>query len=690
MIILIYVIALIIFSIYSSPNSKAQKICNTANCVAEASVFLSTMNQSVDPCNDFYGYVCGFSKKYMIDIPGIPNLSTSELMMLSFKRQIYSLLRESSLIKKLQTSSIQKMHTFFWSCMNTLLSQNRIDIINNLVTSLGGWTILELPTFKPSTWLAEKAEAAANSLGVFPFIKSQLLLNPFNSSARVFYISSPKELTNFSLKGNKLKNFTLNMIKVLDNAKFDNVSSKLMKIEIMWEKLKNESKRIYQTIKQKRRLFTASELQSKVNAIDFNFLSWLSLVLGYKVRGDEKIFISKRSMSYLIAFSYFTKHNKETMANYIALTTLQSVLRAPKYLYNYFTYNSVEGPKRFDYKPKWMDCIDITLDFLNPPIAALYLKKYYNKTTKENVMKIVDMIKKTFVQVIKSSNHFNHGTKKIAIKKMNNIVNLIGFPTYLFNTTVMDDIYKLFSVNETDFFGNMINARKILQNLKVNYFRKPVKRTEKLELLNLFETQAIFRNLYVTLVILPGFMRSPAFDNRFKLIHNLGSLGFVISHELSHAYFPPRKADGTSGVWWEGKEDGHHIKNIKKCLLDKFNRYTVGGKHMNLNEFVINEIFADTSGIQILYETFKALSRSDSMKSTGKLPGLQLTQDQLFFVSNMRHACKKSRLKANLNAKHPPSDMRILARLSNTKAFAKAFNCPPNSNYNPSKRCVIW
>lgn len=151
-IILIDVIALVIFSIYypSYSNSKEQKICNTANCVAEASVILSLMNQSVDPCNDFYGYVCGFSKKYMIDIPGISRINTHRLMILSFKREIYSLLQDSAFINELQSSSIQKMHTFFWSCMNILPSLNRIQIINNLITSLGGWTILKLPTFDSS------------------------------------------------------------------------------------------------------------------------------------------------------------------------------------------------------------------------------------------------------------------------------------------------------------------------------------------------------------------------------------------------------------------------------------------------------------------------------------------------------------------------------------------------------------
>ncbi|XP_040079228.1 neprilysin-2-like [Ixodes scapularis] len=52
-------------SLLQEENSR-KKVCNTDVCQHEADLILSAINNTVDPCQDFYGFVCG---KWLLSNP---------------------------------------------------------------------------------------------------------------------------------------------------------------------------------------------------------------------------------------------------------------------------------------------------------------------------------------------------------------------------------------------------------------------------------------------------------------------------------------------------------------------------------------------------------------------------------------------------------------------------------------------
>ena len=76
------------------------------------------------------------------------------------------------------------------------------------------------------------------------------------------------------------------------------------------------------------------------------------------------------------------------------------------------------------------------------------------------------------------------------------------------------------------------------------------------------------------------------------------------------------------------------------------------------------------------------------------LPGLNLTDEQLFFIGFAQTWCTKTTpemIRQSLNADtHAPAKYRVIGTLSNMAEFAKAFKCPEGSPMNPGKRCQIW
>lgn len=66
----------------------------------------------------------------------------------------------------------------------------------------------------------------------------------------------------------------------------------------------------------------------------------------------------------------------------------------------------------------------------------------------------------------------------------------------------------------------------------------------------------------------------------------------------------------------------------------------------------------------------------------------------MFFISFANIWCSNERKeyvkKIILSDEHSPPKFRVNGVVSNSKEFAKAFNCPANSKMNPSAKCKVW
>jgi predicted metalloendopeptidase len=76
------------------------------------------------------------------------------------------------------------------------------------------------------------------------------------------------------------------------------------------------------------------------------------------------------------------------------------------------------------------------------------------------------------------------------------------------------------------------------------------------------------------------------------------------------------------------------------------------------------------------------------------LPGLNFTQNQLFFINFGQIWCGKYRdqslITRIMTHEHPPGEFRVMGSTSNFDEFAKAFKCKPNQVNNPEKKCSLW
>lgn len=77
-----------------------------------------------------------------------------------------------------------------------------------------------------------------------------------------------------------------------------------------------------------------------------------------------------------------------------------------------------------------------------------------------------------------------------------------------------------------------------------------------------------------------------------------------------------------------------------------------------------------------------------------KLPGLNNTSGQLFWISAAQTWCSLTRpeaLKQQITLDpHSPDEFRVIGPLSNLKEFSEEFECPEAAAMNPEQKCDVW
>lgn len=101
---------------------------------------------------------------------------------------------------------------------------------------------------------------------------------------------------------------------------------------------------------------------------------------------------------------------------------------------------------------------------------------------------------------------------------------------------------------------------------------------------------------------------------------------------------------------------------------------------------------ADNGGIKTAYKAYSRWVERHGMED--RLPGIDYTPNQLFWISNAQVWCGKFR-EEYLNSlilvdPHSPARFRIIGPFSNSEDFSRDFNCRPGSYMNPETKCTVW
>jgi len=290
-------------------------------------------------------------------------------------------------------------------------------------------------------------------------------------------------------------------------------------------------------------------------------------------------------------------------------------------------------------------------------------------------------------------------SRTIAVKKVRAIVDKIGYPTWMANDDVIDQMYSTLRIDVNNYLGNLI---QIAHMEKEKYNNLLTKGEDKLEwTYAVYDTVGGYDMWWNELLITAGILQWPIYGKNFPKYYNFGTLGVTLSHELTNAvdeiggYYLP---NGTYFDWWTKNTTLMYNKR-RACLEDldiQAGPYRdtpdSAPRYIQIDgTYAARELAAEMAAIRVAYYAYNDWAKVNPVE--GAAPGLNLTNTQTMFLSYAQTQCfvRRDQYSISRAERHVmPEDVRLNEAFAHTPEFASAFQCKPHSKMVAEKMCEVF
>ncbi|CAG9827195.1 unnamed protein product [Diabrotica balteata] len=689
----------------TSQDHEDEKVCLSPGCIHTASRVLEYMDESVDPCDDFYQFTCGnFIKK--TNIPDDKSSVTSfTLIGDELQEQLRTMIEEP--IQEDEPKPFKLTKKLYKACMNkTLIEEDGMTTISEVLKQLGGWPVLEGDSWNENDfdWKNSVYKFRKVGYGVDYFIDFSVVGDVKNSTKRVIDLdqASLGLRREFLIKGLDEKivkayyDYMVDLA-VLFGAERERAAKELrasLEFEIQLAKISLPS--------EKRRNMTAlynpmtiEQLQEKFRSIPW--VEYINNLLAPDTTVESGEIVVVNVPSYLKAFeTLVSKTSKRVQANYV-------MWRAASNSVSYLTerlrkrqldYTAVITGKT-EREPRWKECIDITSVSLSIASGALYVRKYFNEQARQNAIDMVKDIRAEFQDILKVVDWMDEETRENALEKAKSMTSHIAYPDELLDDEKLKEFYDGLEMDPNQYFKSILNLTLFGTRFSFKRLRQPVNKTDWITHGRPAIVNAFYSSIENSIQFPAGILQGVFFNADRPRYMNYGAIGFVIGHEITHGFDDQgRQFDKVGNLvdWWQETTKKRFVEKAQ-CIIDQYANYTVPELNLNLNGInTQGENIADNGGIKEAY-----LAYDRWVKRNGEeyfLPGLNYTGRQMFWLSAASIWCSVTRKEELqqmiITDEHVPDKFRVNGPLANMKFFADDFNCRKGAPMNPEHKCQVW
>ncbi|KAG5671202.1 hypothetical protein PVAND_001411 [Polypedilum vanderplanki] len=658
---------------------------------------LHKMDQTVDPCDDFYKFSCG----QFLENTKIPD----EKIFVNTFSIVGDDLQEK--LKSIITAPIEDNEIEpFKMVKNSFIEKRALQPLIDLHNKLNGWPVVKGEDWDDSKRTWQNAVKILRELGYSTdfIIDFSVSTDLKNSTRRIIDIDQTDFGLNieYLLKGlndSVVEAYLNYMIDVAvmfgaDKKRAEKEMKEALEFEIELAKisLTNDKRRdaeaFYNPI-------TIKDLKVKHPYVDW--LEYFNNLMpeSTKVTEDEVILISVPSFFNQLG-ELLEKTPKRTIANYLnwrmteySAKYLTAALRKRQLQYN----AAISGQE--EQEPRWKECIDLTSTSLPTALSALYVRQYFKHDSKVNALKMVEAIKNEFVKILQKVPWMSEKTRDLALEKVKAMLTLIGHPDELEDDNKLKEFYKTVSVDDEKYLESVLSINRFDTDREFKKLREKVNKTDWINLSKQAQVNAFYSSVENSIKFPAGIMQGQFYTLGRPEYMNYAAIGSIIGHEITHGFDDRGRQFDTDGNlidWWEEETKQAYLEKAN-CIIEQYANFTEPVTGLNLNGIKTQgENIADNGGIKEAYLAYQNYVKENGPE--GKLPGLDYNTDQLFFISYAQTWCSAYRpatLKAIIIAvNHAPSRFRVLGPLSNLEEFSKVFNCPLGTTMNPVDKCEVW
>lgn len=334
-------------------------------------------------------------------------------------------------------------------------------------------------------------------------------------------------------------------------------------------------------------------------------------------------------------------------------------------------------------QPRWKRCIQATEQAMGEPIGKLYVAERFPGRSKQIAEEMIGDITTAFEASLPRLAWMDEATREAALVKKGTLAMKIGYPEKWRD-------YSALEVSSGAHFANAIAARRFETAWQIAKVGKPVDRAEfpmDPQVVN-----ASYNPLQNAFTYPAGILQPPFFHKDFPEAMNLGAIGLVIGHELTHGFDDQGRKFNEKGEltdWWTA-ESVAGFEQRAACIERQYAGYEVEPGVAVNGKLTLGENIGDNGGLRQAWDALQKKQRE-----RGEAPKLAgLTEDQLFFVAAAQIWCTEAtpealRLLVQTDP-HSPPKFRVIGPVVNHPGFGEAFSCKSGAPMNPVEKCEVW
>jgi len=333
-------------------------------------------------------------------------------------------------------------------------------------------------------------------------------------------------------------------------------------------------------------------------------------------------------------------------------------------------------------RPRWKRCVQFVDGDLGEALGQRYVERTFGVEGKERTLQMVHTIEKELGRDLMALDWMSPATKQKAIEKLHAISNKIGYPDKWRD-------YSSVKIVRGDAVGNDERATEFEFQRELDKIGKPVDHTE-------WQMTPPTVNAYydpqMNDINFPaGILQPPMFDKNAEDAVNLGAIGSIIGHELTHGFDDEGRqfdAKGNLRDWWTA-QDAAAFEKRADCLVGEYSSFKAVDDVKVNGKLTLGENTADYGGLRVAY---MALMEDLAAKAMPKVDGF--TSEQRFFLAYAQSDCENEsdgllRLGAQTDP-HSPPKFRVNGIVQNMPEFQQAFGCRLGQPMVRKPACRVW
>lgn len=317
----------------------------------------------------------------------------------------------------------------------------------------------------------------------------------------------------------------------------------------------------------------------------------------------------------------------------------------------------------------------VVSNVFSEPIGIYYGREYFGEEAKKDIVALVKRIIETWKDRVSKNTFLEESTKQKAILKLSTMNIKMGYPDEV------REIYSKFTVSEEDsYFAAMRKISVLKAEEEFAKLLKPVDRTLWQMPGNM--VNACYDPSRNDITFPAAILQKPFYSIHQSLSENLGGIGAVVSHEISHA-FDNNGAhfdeNGNLNNWWTEK-DFENFKALTQKMVEQWDGIPFANGKVN-GELVVSENIADNGGLAVSLQIMHTLQDADF---------------KAYFINWAKVWCiKGTEAYTNfllVNDVHAPAKLRANVAIRNFKEWYDTFDVKETDTmFIPEdKRLIMW